>query len=343
MGFKLSKFAGLLMVSVLISSDASAATAFTSAGTGYWSDPVTWGNSVGAGVPGTNIPGAADTVIIAAGHTVTVDAAASTANLAVHATGTLNFSGAFTLDVGAVGIQNAGTFDATNAGAISSAATNVGRSAIYNDIGATFTMGSGALTLSAVPSANVINNNGTFTSGSALVSVASFQHGYGNAAATFTVGSGGLSVISKFYPANGSITLNGNITVGGNILGPGIATFSGTGKVVLTDAAHIIIGPVNLRNLQIATLTAPRTIAIAGSVTTTGTTTALNGSSVANSIAFSNLAVATFTPSFTSSFCAASALLSITCNASGGAPTSAPIDLISSEKLSSFSREVKLK
>jgi len=324
-------------LALLASGQAFAATV-TSAGTGNWNTGGTW--------VGATVPGSGDDVVIAAGHTVTVNANVSVVSVKTDATtSTLNFAvnaTPFTLSAGVGGIQNYGTIDAANAGAITSAATVGMMQGLYNRGGATFTMGTGTLTLSAALALS-FENDGTFTGGSGLISVSSFRNGFAAGARSLTVGTGGLNVTgagASFYPTNGSIALSGNLTISGNIQA-GSATFSGTGKMILTgDANHTITGNVNVRNLEIATLTAARTITINGAVTAGGTTK-LNGVS-GSLIAFAGAPTTPPFTGFTSYYCSSNGgITNITC--ASAPPISASINLMSNEKPVIFAEEVEMK
>jgi len=320
---------------------ANTCLSITSAG---WNATTTWDSTTHV-CGSAGIPTSTDAVTIA--HTVTVDVNASAQKLTVNSGSTLNFATnatPFTLSVGANGISNQGTFDATNAGAITSAATVSGWQGLYNQPGATFTMGAGTLTISSVGSLNV-ENRGTLNGGSGLISVGSFRNGLtsGGNNGILTVGTGGLSVTeagASFYPEKGTITLNGNLTLAGNIEA-GTTTYSGTGKMILTDAVHTITGPVNVSNLETAAFTAARTITLIGTVTATGTTK-LNGSAT-GTITFSG---GTFTPATTAYYCAGSTTIGVTCSASApplSTPVNAPVDLHFSKQVETFATEIDLK
>jgi len=319
-----------------------------SSASGNWNSSIWTTDACGGSVSASGWPTSTDDVTICSGKTVTVNTSAVAQSLNVAATATLNFTASNTLNVGAGGIGNGGTFDATNAGAIISAATNGGTQGLYNMPGATFTMGAGTLTISA-GSALSVENRGTLSGGSGLISVGSFRNGLtsGGNNGILTVGTGGLSVTgtgASFYPEKGTITLNGNLTLAGDIT-TGTTTFSGAGKMILTDAAHTIAGPVNVHNLETATFTGWRTITINGAVTATGTTK-LNGVS-GSLIVFTGTSTPTFT-AFNSYYCsAAGGVTGITCNASAPPPPSVPIsasiNLISNEKPVIFAEEVEMK
>jgi hypothetical protein len=278
------------------------------------------------------------TVIIATGHTVTVDVDAVAQGLTVSPGGTLTFASnatPYTLSVGANGISNQGTFNATNAGAITSAATSP-TAAVYND--GTFTMGSG--TLNATAGIGIDSRSGRFTGGSGLITALDFMN---SNTASFTVGSGGMTLTGYYNPLGGTILLNGNVTMAGNLL-RGSATVSGTGKMILTDAAHTIgtgggAATINVHNLEIAPLTAAHAINITVAVNATGTTK-LNGSA-AGAITFP-AGGGTFSSATTAYYCSASAIANITCNPSAPPPPpiSASINLIGNEKPVIFSEEI---
>ncbi len=277
-----------------------------STGTGNWNMAATW--SCGA------IPTASDDVTIASGNTVTVNVNATAQSITVVAGGTLNFASnapPFTLNVGAgSGIQNYGTFDATNAGAIVSAATTGGIHGIYNaPTTGVIIAGAGAITATASGGLG-IENRGTFTGGAGLISADSFRNGNSSASASLTVGAGGLLISttgSTFYPTAGTIILNGNLTLSGDFAS-GATTYSGAGKTILTDASHTINGSVKVHNLEIAPVTAARTITVSGAVTATGTTQ-LNGAS-GKLITFAGSGSIT---AFASYYCLTSSITSIAC------------------------------
>jgi hypothetical protein len=257
-------------------------------------------------------------VTVGAGHTVTVDTNAVANTLTIATSGTLQFATnvtPYTLNVGAGGIQNSGRFDATNAGAIVSVATNALTHGIYNAPTGVFTAGAGAIAATATQGIG-LENDGTFTSGAGLISIGILRNGVSNSAASFTVGAGGVTITETvnpngLAPTNGTFTLNGNLTNRYNI-DAGVATFSGTGKIILTDANHTIIGPVNLYNLEIAPLTAARTITInTGAITATGTTQ-LNGV-LGNLISFTGTGNITAFTSY-SCFSNGGIITNITCN-----------------------------
>jgi len=320
----------------LLASGQAFATVITSNTTGSWNDSAIWTPN--------QVPTNADDVTIAATHTVTVNANAVASKLIVNNGGTLNFAvnaTPFTLTAGIGGIQNQGAFNATNAGAITSSTANTTQG-LYNYGAATFTMGTGTLTLSAT-SALGFENDGTFTGGSGLISVGSFRNGDGAGTRSLTVGTGGLSVTTgTYYPSNGTVVLNGNLTIGENIA-TGAVTYSGAGKMILTDAIHTITGPVNVHNLETAAFTGAHTLTLSGTVTATGTTK-LNGSSSTNTISFSGASTPTFT-AFNSYYCsAAGGVTGITCNAGAPPlPTPAPIDLHFSTQPETFATEIDLK
>jgi len=328
----------------LASGQAFAAT-ITSTGTGgNWNTPGTWAGNV--------VPVADDDVIIAAGHTVIVDANVSVASITTATTtATLNFATnatPYTLNVsstvafGGGGIQNSGTFNATNAGAITSAATVAGNHGIRNT--GTFTMGSGTLTATASGGVGIENEGtGIFTGGTGLITAGSFRNG-NSGTPSFTVGSGGMTVTSTYYPNSGTIVLNGNLAI--RDTNNGTATVSGAGKMILTDAGHVI-GTIKVHNLETAAFTAARTITLTGTVTATGTTK-LNGSA-AGAITISKFSGSgTFTPATTAYHCdpVNTNATGITCNTSApplSTPVNAPVDLHFSKQVETFATEINLK
>lgn len=243
---------------------------------------------------------------------------------------------------GSAGIPTAGDDVRISAGHTVTVDTNA--SAAVVTINATGTLNFSSLSPSTLTLSLGLTNDGTFnaTNASALSALGGVLIKNNS---VFTIGSSGV-LIQGFVPDSGSITLNGNITISGDI-SSGVATFSGTGKLILSDANHSIDTPVNLHNLEIAPLTAPRTITITSAHTMTLTgTTKLNGSSVINTIAFQNFLLSPSVTAFTSFYCSGvTGVSGITCNPSGlpVTPVSAPIDLISSEKTSKFHKEVELK
>lgn len=141
-------------------------------------------------------------------------------------------------------------------------------------------------------------NGGTITGGANLLTVT------GNLvnAGALTAGTGHITVGGNFQNTGTALTLTGNITITGAILAGAGTSLTGTGQMILTDANHTITGPVNVHNLNIASITAARTITVNGAVTATGTT-ALNGSGAVNTISFTG-ASGSFSPTFASTNCA---------------------------------------
>ena len=294
----------------LLASDQVFAIPISSAGSGDWSSTTTWSPA--------QVPTSADGVTI--NHSITVDTNAASSSIKINLGGILTMSGSNTLTL------NRGTLGI----------------AMDVRIGGTFNAGAGAINVTAAGEGVV--NNGTFVGGAGAINVRDLKNGSStNSSAALTVGSGGIAITNgSFYPSAGTITLNGNLTVKRNI-NAGAATFSGAGKIILTDADHTITGPVNIHNLETAAFTAPRTITINGAVTATGTTK-LNGVS-GSLIAFTGASTPTFT-AFNSYYCsAAGGVTGITCNASAPPPppVSASINLISNEKPVIFAEEVEMK
>jgi len=291
----------------LASGQAFAAT-ITSAVDGNWSSTTTWSPA--------QVPTSADNAII--NHSITVDTNAVSTTIRINSGGILTMSGSNTLTL------------------------NVAGSGIAMDVrlGGTFNAGAGAINVTG--KLDGLENSGTFVGGTGAINVTSLE--INHSAALLTVGSGGIAtthILGEFYPMTGRVILNGNLTVNYDIV-PGEATFSGAGKIILTDADHTITGPVNVHNLETAAFTAPRTITINGAVTATGTTK-LNGVS-GSLIAFTGASTPTFT-AFNSYYCsAAGGVTGITCNASAPpSPVSASINLMSNEKPVIFAEEVEMK
>ncbi len=302
---------------------------------GNWNAAGTWTNC-GGGTPSTT-----DAVNVNSG-TLNIDTIADAQSVVIAAGATVTFTGGSAFAVGDGGIRNSGSFDATGAGVITVAATLAVTPGTYNLTTGTFTLGGATFNTSAAVGAG-LENDGTFTMGAGAVTTDTFRNGLTNPAAAFTVGSGGLEVTGTLYPNNGTMTLNGDLTLSGTNYQTGSMVPSGTGSIILSDAIHGIYPPVNLHNLTMATLSAPRNIGFnPGTVTATGTT-ALNGSSVANTISFSG-AAATFTPGFTANFCSGNTIAGITCNAGAGspAPIGASIDLSSDKPAIIFAKEIDL-
>jgi len=295
----------------LLASGQIFAANITSAVDGNWSSTTTWSPA--------QVPTSADNAII--NHSITVDTNAVSTTTRINSGGILTMSGSNTLTL------------------------NVAGSGIAMDVrlGGTFNAGAGAINVTAAT--NGLVNNGTFVGGAGAINVRDLKNGNGNSSAALTVGSGGIAIthtVGDFRPTAGTITLNGNLTVKRDIRA-GTATFSGAGKIILTDADHAIYGPVNVHNLETAAFTAPRTITINGAVTATGTTK-LNGVS-GSLIAFTGASTPTFT-AFNSYYCsAAGGVTGITCNASAPPPppVSASINLMSNEKPVIFAEEVEMK
>ncbi|MDD2814303.1 MAG: hypothetical protein PHP00_00985 [Thiotrichaceae bacterium] len=345
MKLKTSKFMGLLTLAALCSYSSTVLAAIcTAPGAGNWSAPATWG--AGGGCLG--VPLAADTVIL--NGAVLLDTATAVASgVTVNAALTFAAGGVLTIGTGGhgTGFLNTTTVTATNGSAII-IDTHLDNVVAFDNQG-TFTLGNvsvgATLSVSGIDGKG-ITNSGTFTGGLGAISTNSFT----NTANTFDLnGPMNISFLngvasSLFTNTAGTVTLNGNISIAGSI-GAGAGTFAaGAGKMIFTgDANHTITGPVSVHNLEIATLTAARTISISGSVAETGTTV-LNGASATNSISFAGSSSPIIT-AFTSSNCAtAGGVANITCpGVVIVSPISAPISLISYEKSPVFSRELTLK
>lgn len=292
--------------------------------------------------------GAGDTFTMNGANTLTVNETGGFDGITIYAGGTFNGgSGAISVTANRYGIitnsafspNPAGVFNANNSPiTISSGSHN-----IYNS--GTFNAGSGAINTTITSGGIGLENDGSFVSGAGAVNVYSLRNGYNGGSginASLIVGSGGIATTNAswgdFVPFQGTVTLNGNLTVKRNIAA-GTATFSGAGKIILTDDIHALLGPVSLQNLEIVALTAPRTINFNGLITTTGTTK-LNGSSPTNLISFGGAGSIT---AFTSSFCAgAGSIGGITCNA-GGSIISAPINLSIPKIPATYAEEISVK
>jgi len=282
----------------------------TSVATGMWSASATWDCG--------NVPGTSDDAVIAENHIITVDTNATPNSVTVELGGILTMSDLNTLTI------NRTTFGY----------------GIEVRRGGTFNAGAGAINVTG--KLDGLENSGTFVGGTGAINVTSLE--INHSAALLTVGSGGIAtthILGEFYPMTGRVILNGNLTVNYDIV-PGEATFSGAGKIILTDADHTIGGPVNVHNLETAAFTAPRTITIDRAVSATGTTK-LNGVS-GHPIVFAGASTPTFT-AFTSYYCLSNGgMTNITCNASAPpSPVSASINLMSNEKPVIFAEEVEMK
>lgn len=341
----------------LLSLKVNAATC-TSTGTGNWSNTGTWSCSA--------VPTSSDDVVVASGHTITVDTNAVARSILVNATGILNMSGSNILTVSqntsADAMTISGTFNG-GAGAISVTNSTSGYKGIYVSSG-TFNAAGGDISIVSkshgIALANISSNfnagagaiSTTSNGGAGLNSSGNFVGGTGaitlpggglanNATGVLTVGSGGISISNLAFgglDSSGTINLNGNLSVATTSV-TGSTTFSGSGKIMLLDNSHTITGP-NIYNLEIAPLTAPRTITISGALTVTGTIV-LNGSSSTNLISFTG--GGSVTPPFTSYYCASSNVTGITCSNIAPSAISAAIDLSSTKTPTLYSEELNIK
>lgn len=293
---------------------------------GNWGQKGTWGtNATGCvGAPG-GIPGAADTVTIAAGHTVTMnDNPGSALSLVIN--GTANWNNARTTNIGAGGITiNAG---GNITGAVAGVLTSTGGLTLNANLTSTTVTitlqttaaqtisGTGSLANLTVTGAGVTaTNTSTLTVGTALA-------GTGTLANTGTLNLGGTSLITTLTAntagntvnytgaaqtvkvtayfnlglgGSGVKTLTGVTTVGGNLTMSGTAT--ATAAAALTVGGNFIIGATNtFANGAFA-------LNVAGDFTQNGTFTAgagvvtLNGGAAVQTISgagplgFANLTV----------------------------------------------------
>jgi hypothetical protein len=233
----------LAVLGIALSAEASGAT-ITSAQTGSWSTTTTWVGGV--------VPGAADSVIIAAGHTVTLNANKTITGVTINASGILATS-TFTFGVSGNLVVN-GTLSGTGVVTLSGAATSIdGTGSITNTailtINASHTILSTAnLSFAgtiAITGAITVTNNGTVTTSAAGGITGSA------AGSTWTQGT------------------TGTLNVSGPVLSTGTLTASASGNTVnYTGAAQTVKATAAYHHL---------TLSGSGTKTLTTTTTAING------------------------------------------------------------------
>lgn len=255
-----------LSVLAFLGFDASAAN-FTSAKSGNWNDPTTWG--------GASVPGSSDNVTISGNFTVTVDIASATCSTlqvgptSGNSTGTLAFNSGSQLTVGSGGATlgggggRTGTLDMTNGGTLiigtGSSLTNSGPSGftagsgtvVFNGAAQTVPAlssaynnltlgGSGAKTTTGITVNGTMSLQGTATSGAIT---------YGSSATLEYKGSSAQTVGSEFSAtmpnvivnnANG-VTLGSAKTISGTLtLTSGKLNISGGGLTVSSNATSAV-------------------------------------------------------------------------------------------------------
>lgn len=260
------------------------AATFTSAKSGNWSDPVTWGNPAGGAYPQ-----AGDTVTIQLGHTVTVDtssAVCATLNVGTvdNSTSTLSFSSGSQLTVDAA--LNVGG-DLLKKGAVNMTAggvLNVGGTASFSSGNGTLTAGLGTVNYGApgpqTVAALVYNNltlSGSGTKSTSGVAVNGLLSMEGTAVAN----------TAPIYGASAALQYKGSAA---QTTGPEFpATWTGSGGVSIANSSGTVaLGGAKVVNAGLAvnsgaTLnTSPANYALTfgGNFSNNGTFTA-NGSAIA--------------------------------------------------------------
>ena len=210
-----------------ISVSSQATATFTSAATGNWSDPATWGGSV---------PSPADNIIVAAGHTVTIDAIGQGAQ-SVTVAGTLTFGATPTelqakdLTVETGGLVNvfSGTTakilrvsgNLVNNGRVNTLASSTAHGTLnLNGASLQIVSGSGAWggTASSTTSTNEVGVIGILSITNSATSIPRVN---------YTMG--GTLRIRNAFTVNGAVNLNGSTWIAGNYAAMGTLTFSNNG------------------------------------------------------------------------------------------------------------------
>jgi len=243
---KILRYVRLIVPAVLTISFAPAALAVacTSVATGNWNAQATWG-AAGTGCAGAvgGIPGAADTVTIAAAHTVTVTANAAATSITVAAP-----------SVAAHGININPGIVLNVSGAITLAAPAAN--------GRTSTLAVGSGTLNA---ASIAINGGTSATRISQVTVST-----GTLTTTGSITSGGTAAQARFVSTGASM-----VNVGGNFL-PGALATTATGTINFNGAAAQTMGAFTTYN-NVTVSKAAGALSLLGNTSMTGALTVASG------------------------------------------------------------------
>ncbi len=235
---------------------------------GNWSQKQTWGAPATGcvGAPG-GIPGAADTVTIAAGHTVTMnDNPGSALSLVIN--GTANWNQARTTNIGAGGVTinaggnitgaAAGVLTSTGGLTINANLTSTTVTVTLQTTAAQTISGTGSLANLTVTGAGVTaTNTGTLTVGTALA-------GTGTLANTGMLNLGGTSLITTLTASAAGNTVNYTGAAQTVKLPSGSTyanlTLSGSGIKTMPAAAMVVTGNFSLSGTATATAAAALTV-----------------------------------------------------------------------------------
>lgn len=281
----------LLTISFAAPGTASA-VAYTSAGSGDWSNSATWAPN--------GVPNGADTVVIGAGHTITVTSAQATLGVTVNGTGVLTVTGS-TLAVGATGITVSASGTVTNGGAITSAGnvvvttpgvvtnngtltitgTLTGNGSVVQSVSSTLNLENAAApTITTLNATTSTPNTVAYTGAGQAIGVYAYSNltlsGSGAKTGNPTSVSGALTLAGTATYSLPTLTIGGDLNVqGGTLTVPGITlTVNGNtsisgGLLTITNATgtKTLNGDLTISGGTWQNNTVAEPVAIAGNVT----------------------------------------------------------------------------